>query len=197
MIPHTVPNRPMYGVMLAVVARNGTRLSSLFTSTADARSSARSSAGEASKSRTRRGDRLDLAGSAPDATACSARRNRPGRSRRAGSRQVLADRLYFRELAAAAEDIEKGGRLSLSAVERPQFVENDAPGGDGEQDQDQQNELRDWILRNERCEILCPARTGFSRALHLQCKYVRTEQAQQSLRRISGAPLGQRGSSLG
>ena len=44
MIPHTVPNSPMYGVMLAVVARNVTRFSSLLTSTAAARKSARSSA---------------------------------------------------------------------------------------------------------------------------------------------------------
>jgi len=44
MIPMTVPNRPMNGVMLAVVARNGTHFSSLATSTIVARSSARSSA---------------------------------------------------------------------------------------------------------------------------------------------------------
>ena len=44
MIPHTVPNSPMNGVMLAVVARNGTRLSSFVISTVVARSSARSTA---------------------------------------------------------------------------------------------------------------------------------------------------------
>jgi hypothetical protein len=38
--PHTVPNSPMNGVMLAVVARNGTRFSSLPTSALVARSSA-------------------------------------------------------------------------------------------------------------------------------------------------------------
>src|SRR6185436_4786059 len=43
-MPHTVPNNPMNGEMLAVVARNGTQCSSLLTSTADARSSARSTA---------------------------------------------------------------------------------------------------------------------------------------------------------
>jgi hypothetical protein len=42
MIPHTVPNNPMYGVMDAVVARNATRCSSLAISVVDARSSARS-----------------------------------------------------------------------------------------------------------------------------------------------------------
>ena len=44
MIPHTVPNRPMNGVMLAVVARNVSRFSSLATSMDEARSSARSTA---------------------------------------------------------------------------------------------------------------------------------------------------------
>jgi hypothetical protein len=44
MIPHTVPNSPMNGVMLAVVARNITRCSSLFISTVVARRSARSTA---------------------------------------------------------------------------------------------------------------------------------------------------------
>ena len=44
MIPHTVPNSPMKGVMLAVVARNVTRFSNLFTSMDEARSSARSTA---------------------------------------------------------------------------------------------------------------------------------------------------------
>ena len=45
MIPQTVPNRPMNGVMLAVVARKVTRLSSRLTSMEAARISARSSAG--------------------------------------------------------------------------------------------------------------------------------------------------------
>ena len=44
MIPNTVPNKPMYGVMDAVVARNGTRCSSFATSVVDARSNARSTA---------------------------------------------------------------------------------------------------------------------------------------------------------
>ena len=47
MMPTTVPNSPMNGVMLAVVARNDTWCSSLFTSTTEARSSARSTAVEA------------------------------------------------------------------------------------------------------------------------------------------------------
>ncbi len=44
MIPHTVPNSPMNGVMLATVARKGRRFSSLLTSTDEARSNARSTA---------------------------------------------------------------------------------------------------------------------------------------------------------
>src|SRR5688572_8762790 len=45
MIPHTVPNRPMNGAALAIVASIVTRFSSLATSDAEARSSARSTAG--------------------------------------------------------------------------------------------------------------------------------------------------------
>src|SRR4051794_41940992 len=45
MIPHTVPNRPMNGATLAMVARKVTRFSSLPSSTVDARRSARSTAG--------------------------------------------------------------------------------------------------------------------------------------------------------
>src|SRR5262245_45623826 len=44
MMPHTVPNRPMNGVMLAVVARKVTDFSSLFNSAEEARSKARSTA---------------------------------------------------------------------------------------------------------------------------------------------------------
>src|SRR6185295_193012 len=44
MMPHTVPNRPTNGAMLAVVARNDTRRSSLLISTTDARIRARSTA---------------------------------------------------------------------------------------------------------------------------------------------------------
>ena len=43
-IPHTVPKRPMNGEALAIVARKVTFFSSLLTSTADARSNARSTA---------------------------------------------------------------------------------------------------------------------------------------------------------
>ena len=44
MIPNTVPNNPIKGVTAAAVARNVMRRSSLFTSTLEARSSARSTA---------------------------------------------------------------------------------------------------------------------------------------------------------
>src|SRR5688572_21905283 len=44
MIPHTVPNSPTNGAMLAVVARNVIRDSSLFISTPEARINARSTA---------------------------------------------------------------------------------------------------------------------------------------------------------
>ena len=55
MIPHTVPNRPMNGVMLAVVARKGTRFSSLLTSTDDARSKRAIDGRQALQGRTWRG----------------------------------------------------------------------------------------------------------------------------------------------
>ena len=71
MMPHTVPNRPMYGVMLAVVARNVTRLLELVHFDADARSSARSSAGEALESRTRRGAAPDWIGAGAGARSCA------------------------------------------------------------------------------------------------------------------------------
>ena len=44
MIPQTVPNSPMNGATLAVVASSGSRRSSLLTSTTDARISERSTA---------------------------------------------------------------------------------------------------------------------------------------------------------
>ena len=44
MMPHTVPNSPMNGATLAVVASSGIRRSSLFSSTTDARVSDRSTA---------------------------------------------------------------------------------------------------------------------------------------------------------
>ena len=63
MIPQTVPNRPMNGVMLAVVARKVTRCSSLLISTAEARSSARSSAARLLS--------VGLDGATPGASVCA------------------------------------------------------------------------------------------------------------------------------
>ena len=54
MMPDTVPNRPMNGVMLAVVARNVHACSSLFTSVVRRASNARSTAVEALQHWTRR-----------------------------------------------------------------------------------------------------------------------------------------------
>ena len=114
MMPHTVPNSPMYGVMLAVVARNGMRPSSLFTSTVAARSSARSSAG-----------RLLSVGARGAGAGAPARRLAQLRvelgvtgledADQRALVEVLADGLHFGELAAAAEDVEKRRRLALGA----------------------------------------------------------------------------------
>jgi hypothetical protein len=58
-----------------------------------------------------------------------------------------ADSLHFRELAAAAEDVEKLRALTLGAAERPELIKNDAPGNDR-----QKTEAGERKLRNE-CEM--------------------------------------------
>ena len=119
MMPHTVPNSPMNGVMLAVVARNGTRFSSLFTSTVDARSSARS---------TRRGSsgwtrRQRLPG------LCASRLRLPQLRVQLGVaglkhadqravRERRTDGLHLGELAALAEHVEERRGLALERAER-------------------------------------------------------------------------------
>ena len=129
MMPHTVPNSPMNGVMLAVVARNGTRCSSLVISTAVARSSARSTASRLL--------RVGRAGSRRPAWPASASVRAQLRvqlgiagleqpDQRAG-RQRRADRLHLGELAALAEDAEEGRGLALGAPERPDLVKDDRP----------------------------------------------------------------------
>ena len=64
-------------------------------------------------------------------------------------RQRRADRLHLRELAALAEHAQERGGLALGAPERPDLVEDDAPGDRREEQQDEQNGLRqrDWRPR--------------------------------------------------
>ena len=149
MMPHTVPNSPMNGVMLAVVARNGTRSSSLLSSTARRTEQRPVDRVEALERWTRRGGGL----------AC---RHRPfscaqlgvqlgiagleDPDQRAG-RQRRTDSLHFGELRALAEDAEEGRGLLLGAAERPDFVEDDRPGNGAENQQDEQDDLADDASR--------------------------------------------------
>ena len=143
MIPHTVPNSPMNGVMLAVVARNGTRLSSFVISTVVARSSARSTA-----SRLFRVGRPAAAagfgglGLRGRAAARSARHSRPGTGRRAGSPTSAGQTACTSEnLLLLRNTSRKRGRLALGAPERPELVKDDAPGSRREEQQDQKNDF--------------------------------------------------------
>ena len=123
MIPQTVPNSPMNGVMLAVVARNGTRFSSLFTSTTDARISARSTAvrllrvgraaaaGGLARRRHRRSDLPQLGGELGVAGLEQA-------DERAVAERA-ADGLHLGELVAAAEHVEKARRLARRSAGTP------------------------------------------------------------------------------
>ena len=49
------------------------------------------------------------------------------------------DRLHFRELRAAPEDVEKTRRLLLESTELPQLVEHNAPGANGKEYEDEEN----------------------------------------------------------
>ena len=188
MIPHTVPKRPMYGVMLAVVARKGTRLSSLFTSTDAARSSARS-----------RAARLLMVGRA---TACGTGRCRAAEAQlrielgitrledadqRAFS-QRLADGLHFRELVAAAKHLEERRRLAFRSAEDPQLEENDGPGSNGKENQDEQDGLLDRAGTSDHLEQVVASR-GPAVPLHLH-EQKQAERAQTCLRVICKSAAG-------
>ena len=90
MMPHTVPNRPMNGAMLAVVARNGMRFSSLLTSTHRRAHQRAVHRRQALQGRTTGGPSADWVRwprrAAPGAVAPSVRHSRTGRVRPAGSR---------------------------------------------------------------------------------------------------------------
>ena len=189
MIPHTVPKRPMYGVMLAVVARKGTRLSSLFTSTDAARSSARSRAarllivGRATAGGTRRR-------SAAEAQLCIELGipRLEDADQRAFS-QRLADGLHFGELVAAAEHLEKRHRLAFRSAEDPQLEENDGPGRDGKENQDEQDGLLDRAGTGDHLEQVVASSVGPAVSLHLH-EQKQAERAQTCLRVICKSAAG-------
>ena len=119
--------------------------SSLLTSTADARSSARSTAGEALESRTSGGRSSDWAPlrrvrARSVAVARSAPRSRPETGRRAGCRRATGRPPALRRTCCCAGT--RRGTAPLcrrGAPERPQLVEDDAPGHDREQSEDEEN----------------------------------------------------------
>ena len=187
MIPHTVPNNPMKGVMLAVVARNVTRFSSLFTSIDEARSKRAVDRGEALKSRTRGrgagtgrllcrqpqlGGQLGIAGlEHPDQRARRERR---------------ADRLDFRELRALAKDVEERRRVFLDPAERPPLVEDDPPRDHREEQEQPHHGLHDrtggkYQLR----KILQHTSSRQHPSIELQCQDKQSRRRQQTLRFIS------------
>ena len=184
MIPHTVPNSPMNGVMLAVVARNVTRFSSLLTSTDEARSSARSTAA-----------RLFKVGRGAGAPGLAARLLREpklgGQLGIAGlehpdqrtERERRADGLHFRELRALAEHLEECRGLLLDPAERPPLVENDPPRNHREEQQEHHHELDDRAGgKNQVGKISGSSSSRRSTALELQCQDKRSRRRQQALR---------------
>src|SRR4029453_4108534 len=96
----------------------------------------------------------------------------------------LANRLPFKKLGAAAEDLEEAGALRLNPVERPQLVENDSPRDDREDHQHDQNELRNRRRVFDEGEKATPERSSWgSGAFDLHSEQV-SERAQTSLRAI-------------
>ena len=150
MMPHTVPNKPMYGVMEAVVARNGTRCSSLAISVVEARSSARSTPSRL----------LSVgrdAGSAgrwsPDLRGefCIARLKQTDERTR---RQARADGLHLGEATAFSEDREKLGVLLRDASELAILVGNHAPRHRRKQQEHEHDRLLDPMsLHDERDDV--------------------------------------------
>ena len=150
MMPHTVPNSPMNGAMLAVVARNDDAASRACSprcrrhAAAPGRArpgssvldAARPRAGRPSTGRWRRRARL--------AAAPSARHSRPGRCRPAGCPPECGRR------PAPPRTCCCGGRCRGSSTvcrrarfELPGLVEDDAPGRRGKNEQNQQDALRE------------------------------------------------------
>ena len=141
MIPQTVPNNPMNGVMLATVARNGTWCSSFASSTV-VRAQQRAVDGiEASQGWTSGGSRR----------LCRVARGRLTHLRiqlgvagleETDERALLerrTDGLHFRELAALAEDVEEDRRVPRRAAVLHDLVERDPPADRREEKQDEKD----------------------------------------------------------
>jgi len=130
MMPQTVPNSPMKGEMLAVVASTDSHRSIFVTSTAAARSSARSPTRGSSVLDVRRG-LADCRSVAPPAAQLRvqlgiARLKMPA----AGWHQRSAYGMHLGELRAAAEHVQEPRGLALDPIENAQSVKDNAPGHD-------------------------------------------------------------------
>ena len=197
-MPHTVPNRPMNGVMLAVVARKVSRFSSRETSVPAARSSARSSAsrlfsvgrgataaGRPSTGAGAGGVRFELRGQLGIAGLEDADQR--------AVREVPAHGLHFRELAAAPEDVEEARRLPPRPLQLPGLVEDDAPGRRGKNEQNQQDALGErGRAQEQRHKVALRASTSRRGTLALEQRQDREGTRQRNLQPMQGAPLGQR-----
>ena len=183
----------MNGVMLAVVARNGTRRSIRFTSWFAARSNARSERGHASQSwsglgirsrRRRLGRRRRRLRRVTASTACSTQRNQTGRSRPAdwptGSCRRRAPR---RTSYSSGRRRGTQPTAGPTGVKRPELIENDAPRHDGEDHQHEQHRLGDGARPAEDAEeIASKPATGGGRRLYLKSDGQVSERAQTNLR---------------
>ena len=123
MMPHTVPNSPMNGAMLAVVARNGHALLEL-VDLDDRRAQQRAVDGRQALQSWTSGGRLRIGPSPSSRRGLAQLRGQLGVAglKEPDQRAVAeraADRLDFGELAAAAEDVENCARLPRGAPERP------------------------------------------------------------------------------
>ncbi len=191
MMPQTVPNSPMNGVMLAVVARMDIRRSSLETSTVAARSSARSTELRLFKVG-RAGAPAGLAAFVAAWRSCVFSSAYPAwkiptSGLLSNVRQTACTSENF---AASPEDVEEPHRVVVGASERPQFLKDDRPRGDGEGGEDGEDDLGDGPGPYYQPYDVISGGIRPTRALHLQRQNQEPERAQIGLRDIGGTSRG-------
>ena len=101
-------------------------------------------------------------------------------------RQASADRLDLGELAAPAKHVEKSIRLAAHAAKLPELEEDDAPRGDREEKQEQEDGPGERTgAGNEAENVSLKPALGRADALHLlKSKGIVAKRAQPSLREI-------------
>ena len=179
----------MYGVMLAVVARNGTRLSELVHFHGRRAQQRAVEGAEALDGRPGDGRRTRRHNTG-DAQLCielGVTRLEDTDQRALSER--LADGLHFGELVAAAEYLEKRHRLAFGSVEDPQLEENDGPGCDGKENQDQQNGLLDRAGTGDHLKQVMASSVGPAVPLYLH-EQKQAERTQTCLRVICKSAAG-------